>query len=395
MRPRPCWIEIRTRSLEDNYRYLKSLAPPDAELLLILKSDAYGHTLELCAPALARAGARWIAVTSLEEGISARSLCPDLRVMVIGGVVPGQGTDLVKHGLTAVVWEPAQLEDLAAAARAAGVGPVSLPVHVEIDSGMSRQGVNLDGLHAVLSHFAPDSPLRLEGVMTHLYAADEANGVATHSQLGRLQQALAQVEAAGLYPDWLNVGQSAALLSSAGHDIIALAARHGMKPMIRPGLALYGLAPHFEPRIEEAQPEETKAANAHLRPVLTWKTEAVSIRSIGVGEVVGYNGTFIATEPMRLALLTVGYADGLFRNLGNRFSLLVRGQRAPIVGRISMDHTVIDVTEIPDVAAGDEVVIIGSQGGETITAYDHADAAGTIPWEVITRISSRIQRIAV
>ena len=394
MKTRPCWIEIRTRALSDNFHFLKSLAPADAELLVILKSDAYGHSLEICAPALAAAGAKWMAVTSLEEGITARALCSGVRVMVIGGVVPGQGTELVKHDLTAVVWEPAQLDDLAVAARATGLGPASLPVHVEIDTGMSRQGASVEGLGAVLGHFAPDSPLRLEGVMTHLYAADESNGVATHAQMERLQQALAQVEAAGLYPDWLNVGNSAALLSGTNQDIVALASRHGMKAMIRPGLALYGLVPRFEPA-DEAQPEKVTASSAHLEPVLTWKTEVIGLRDINPGDVVGYNGTFVATESLRLALLTVGYADGLFRNLGNRFSLLVRGQRAPIVGRVSMDHTVIDVTEISDVVEGDEVVIIGSQGNETITAYDHADAAGTIPWEVLTRISSRIQRVAV
>jgi alanine racemase len=393
MQTRPCWIEIRTRALQDNYRFLKSLAPADAELLVILKSDAYGHSLDICAPALISAGVKWIAVTSLEEGIAGRALCPGTRVMVIGGVVPGQGAELVKHDLTAVVWEQAQLADLEAAARAAGVGPSSLPVHVEIDTGMSRQGVSVEGLPTVLAHFAPDSPLRLEGIMTHLYAADESIGTATNVQLTRLQQALAQVEEVGLYPDWLNVGQSAALISGTNQQIAALAARHGMKPMIRPGLALYGLAPRFEP-VEE-QPADVVAASAHLTTVLTWKTRVISLREIEAGDVVGYNGTFVATESMRLALLTVGYADGLFRNLGNRFSLLVRGQRSPIVGRVSMDHTVVDVTDIPEIAAGDEVVIIGSQAGETITAYDHADAAGTIPWEVLTRISSRIERIAV
>lgn len=394
MKTRPCWIEIRTRALQENFAYLKSLAPADAELLTILKSDAYGHSLEICAPALARAGANWIAVTSLEEGITARELCPDVRVMVIGGVVPQQGTELVKHQLTPVVWERSQLEDIEAAARAAGLGPQSVAVHVEIDTGMSRQGVQVDGLPAVLAHFAPDSSLRLEGVMTHLYAADETNGFATHAQLGELQQALAHVEAAGLYPDWLNVGNSAALISGTRNEIVALACRHGMKPMIRPGLALYGLAPRFEPE-SDGQPADVIAISKHLQPVLDWKTEVIGLRSIEAGDVIGYNGTFVATEPMRLALLTVGYADGLFRNLGNRFSLLLRGQRAPIVGRVSMDHTIVDVTDISDASEGDEVVIIGSQGGETITAYDHADAAGTIPWEVITRISSRIQRIAI
>jgi len=136
-----------------------------------------------------------------------------------------------------------------------------------------------------------------------------------------------------------------------------------------------------------------------LQPVLEWKTRVIGVREIPAGSVVGYNGTFVATEPMRLALLAVGYADGLDRRLGNRFSLLLHGMRAPLVGRVSMDQTVIDVTEIPGVAPGDEVVILGAQkgsdGAETITAFDHAEATATIPWEVFTRIGARVPRIGV
>ncbi|HEX4756760.1 MAG TPA: alanine racemase [Terracidiphilus sp.] len=395
MQMRPCWVELSIRSLKANFIFLSSLAPSDTEILSILKSDAYGHSLEICAPAVVRAGARWIAVTSAEEGIAARALCPDVRVMVIGGVLPGQGPAIVQHALTAVVWELSQLDDLEAAARAAGMRPASLPVHLEIDTGMSRQGASLDGFPPLLARFALDSPLKLEGVMTHLFAVDEIGSPITQDQLARLQQALALVEAAGLYPDWLNVGNSATLLSSLSSDLTALAARHGMKVMLRPGLALYGIAPRFYPENDPQEPAALASARAQLQPVLTWKTRVISLRNIPAGALVGYNGTFVASEPMRLALLTAGYADGIFRSLGNRFSFLVRGQRAPLVGRISMDHAVIDVTEIPGVEPGDEVVILGTQGSETVSAYDHADVAGTIPWEVFTRIAARVRRIAV
>ncbi len=395
MHTRPCWVEIRTRSLEDNYRFLESLAPPDAELMAILKSNAYGHSLAQCAPAVVRAGARWIGVTSVEEGVAARALCPQTRVMVIGGVVPGQGSAIVEHGLTAVVWEPEQLDDLESAAHAARLRAGSLPLHLEMDTGMSRQGASLEGLASLLARFVPESPLKLEGVMTHLFAADETDGQITQAQLARLQEALAKVEAAGLYPDWLSVGNSAALLGDLGGAISALAARHGMKAMLRPGLALYGVLPRFDPQFEAEGPAPLTSARSRLQPVLTWKTAVISVRNIAAGAVVGYNGTFVATEPMRLALVTAGYADGLDRCLGNRFSLLVRGQRAPLVGRVSMDHAVLDVTEIPAVESGDEVVILGTQGNETITAYDHADASGTIPWEVFTRIGARVRRVAV
>jgi alanine racemase len=168
-----------------------------------------------------------------------------------------------------------------------------------------------------------------------------------------------------------------------------------MKAMIRPGLALYGLVPAYSPEFKDGEPESLKSARAGLKPVLAWKSAVVGVRSIETGAVVGYNGTFVATEPMRLALIAAGYADGLDRRLSNRLSLLVHGQRAPLVGRISMDQAVLDVTEIPDVAAGDEVVILGTQGDESISAFDHATATGTIPWEVFTRIGARARRVAV
>jgi alanine racemase len=395
MQTRPCWVETSIRSLEENFQFLQSLAPPDAELMAILKADAYGHSLALCARAVVRAGARWIAVTSVEEGVAARALCPDTRIVVIGGVVPGQGATVVEHRLTAVVWESAQLDDLEAAARSAGLKPGALPIHLEIDTGMSRQGASLEVLPSHLVRFSPSSPLRLEGIMTHLFAADESTGEATQSQLGELQKALEIVEAGGLYADWLNVGQSSVLLTADSAAIANLAARHGMKALLRPGISFYGIAPRFFPEFASDAPSALIAARSALKPVLSFKTAVISVRAIPAGAVVGYNGTFVASEPMRVALVTAGYADGLSRLLGNRFSLLVRGQRAPLVGRVSMDHAVIDVTEIDGVKAGDEVVIIGTQGQETITAYDHADATETIPWEVLTRIAARVPRIAV
>ncbi|MGB7548586.1 MAG: alanine racemase C-terminal domain-containing protein, partial [Terracidiphilus sp.] len=159
--------------------------------------------------------------------------------------------------------------------------------------------------------------------------------------------------------------------------------------------ALYGLVPHYDPRFEPQEPPALAQARHRLQPVLSWKSKVVSVRSVPAGAVVGYNGTFVATEPMRLALVAAGYADGLDRRLGNRFSLLVGGARAPLAGRISMDQAVLDVTEIPEVAPGDEVVILGAQGGESITAFDHARASETIPWEVFTRIGPRVARVAV
>ncbi len=406
MTTRPSWVEIRTRALEANFRFLAGLASPHAELLAIVKANAYGHSLALCAPAVVRAGAKWLGVTSVEEGIVARALCPDARVLIIGGVFPGQAAAAIQFQLTPVAWETWQLDELLAAARAAGAQPGSLPIHLEIETGMSRQGAGPNDLAAILARFGPGSPLRLEGVMTHLFAADEADGRVSQEQLARLDEAMSRISAAGLFAEWLNVGASATLLAGKAATVADLAARHGMKAMLRPGLALYGLIPRFDPAFGApgdpsslAEPTSLAAARTALRPVLTWKATVAGVRSVAAGATVGYNATFVATEPMRLALVSAGYGDGLTRSLGNRFSLLVRGQRAPLVGRVSMDQIVLDVTEIPGVAPGDEVVILGAQGSEsgneTITAFDHADAAATIPWEIFTRIAARVPRVSV
>jgi len=392
---RPCWAEIRTRALEENFRFLASVAAPHAELLAIVKCNAYGHSLALCAPVVVSAGAKWLGVTSVEEGIVARALCPDARILVIAGVFRNQSAAAIQFQLTPVAWEPWHLDELRAAARAAGAAPESLAVHLEIDTGMSRQGVSPDQLAAVLTRFGPASPLRLEGVMTHLFAADEADGEVTRDQLARLDEALSRISSAGLFAEWLNVGNSAALLAGQAQTIGDLAARHGMRALLRPGIALYGVLPEFDPPFAPPEPPMLGAARSALKPVLSWKATVVGVRSIAAGATVGYNGTFVATEPMRVALVSAGYGDGLDRWLGNRFSLLVRGERAPIVGRVSMDQTVLDVTEIAGVEAGDEVVLLGSQGGESITARDHAAATDTIPWEVFTRIAARVPRRAI
>jgi alanine racemase len=398
MPKRPCWVEISTDSLANNYRILAEGCAGEGaspvELLAIVKADAYGHGLALCAPAAVRAGARWLGVTSVEEGAAARGYCDeagfrDVQILVIGGAFPGQGGAAIAHRLTPVVWDAWQLEELEGAARAADCAAGSVAVHLELDTGMSRQGVGAGELDAVLERFGEGSRLRLTGLMTHLYAADESDGAVTRGQFALLERMAARVFGAGFRPEWLHVGNSAAVLAGeALEELRAVCGRFGMRAMARPGLALYGLAPEFLPE----EPLAVREVRGRLRRVLEWKTRVVSLLSVEAGGVVGYNGTFMATEPMRLALLAVGYADGLRRELSNRGRVLVRGQRAPIVGRISMDQTVVDVTEIPGVVAQDEVVLLGWEGGEEITAEEHARWAATIPWEIFTGIAARVAR---
>lgn len=398
---RPCWVEIRARSLEDNFRFLREIAPPVAELLAIVKADAYGHSLGLCAPAAVRAGARWLGVTSVEEGVAARRLCPDTQILVMGGIFAGQGSAALAHRLAAVAWQLDQFDELEAAAQLAGARPGSIPIHLEIDTGMTRQGANPDteALTPLLARFTPASPLRLQAVMTHLYASDDSTGTTTADQLAQLDRAMSIVRASGLRPEWLSVGATAARLGPEAALIATLAARWELTPMLRPGLALYGIPPRYQPPFA-SMPPHLGQAEERLQPVLTWKTRLETVRAVPTGTQIGYNGTFVATEPMRVALLPAGYADGLDRRLGNRFHVLVRGQRAPLIGRISMDQSVVDVTEISGVEPGDEVVLLGSQAlgsraENTISVFDHAEVCGTIPWEIFTRIGARVPRIAV
>lgn len=372
--------------------------------MAVVKADAYGHGLALCAPAAVSAGAQWLAVATMPEALQARAIASgsseEARILAIGGVLPGWGAEAIGSRITPSVWTLEQLDELEIAARAAGLRSGAFPVHLEIDTGMSRQGVGLDSnrdeLARILARFKESSPLYVEAVMTHLYASDESDGERSARQFERLEEALGMVRsvpecAARL--EYLSAGASAALMGADAEAVAALAQKFELRPMFRLGLALYGIAPCSACSADSEAPKAQLPGR--LAPVLAWKTRVVSLREISAGTEIGYNGTFVATEPMRLALISAGYADGLDRRLGNRFGLLVRGERAPIVGRVSMDVAVLDVTEIAGVETGDEVVILGTQDGESISAWELAEASETVPWEVLTGIGARVPRMNV
>jgi alanine racemase len=402
---RPCRAEIDLFALAHNLQRLQRVAA-NATLAAIVKSDAYGHSLALCAPAAFRAGAQWLAVTSTDEALAAVRACSrepgfspsSPRILVLSGPFSGDGEAVASHGFTCSVWQRDQLEELQRGARA--TARTGIPIHLEIDTGMNRQGVAADDLAALLSTLHAFPALGLDGIMTHLYAADEGDHLATDQQLQRLETSLLVIgdwvaTTGADRPTWLSVGSSAALLDgSVLERLTAMSAAHRLRLLLRPGLALYGIAPEFDPL-----PGPDAAMDAvldELRTVLRWTTRITALRHIAAGEVVGYNGSFRASQPMRLALVAAGYADGLSRLLSDRGHALVAGQQAPYAGRISMDQAVLDVTAIPEerVGIGDEVVLLGSQGQSSVTAQDHARWAETIPWEVFTSISSRVARFA-
>jgi alanine racemase len=407
---RPVWAEISRARLLHNFGLLQQLASPDIRLTAVVKANAYGHGATLCAPWLAAAGAEWLGVTSVEEGVAVRAVCPTQRILVMSGLWQGEAEAILEHCLTPVVWEPFHLDLLARTAHNAKLPPQSLPVHLEIDTGMSRQGAAHGRLlEAILPQLFAPSPLRLEGVLTHFHSPDELDSPVTRDQIAAFATAVDTIFAAGLKPALLHAGNSTSLLTGHGLDTLrALAARHRAQLMLRPGLALYGYAPSIGPMASSqmdkdwssgTEPQsgagEGPAGQENFHPVLSLKSRIVSLRTIAAGATAGYNGTFRAAHPSRLALLPIGYADGLSRLLSNRGHALIRGQRAPIAGRISMDQTILDVTAIPEAALGDEAVLLGEQSTERITAEDLATLCQTIPWEILTSISARVPRVAV
>lgn len=386
--------EISRSRLIANFEQLRTLAgrTSGCGLLAVVKANAYGHGISFCAPWLVEAGAGWLGVTSVVEGAAVRRLCPEAKILVMCGLEPGDETDLLDARLTATVWDPRHLEILAGAAQRCGMTAGSVPVHLEIDTGMSRQGVGFEEpvLAKILERLRAVSALRLDGAFTHFASPEILDSNQSAEQMSRFAEAVRQISTAGLRPSYIHAGNSTTLLGGQQMDALAgLANSIGVGLLVRPGLALYGYAQSFTGGCP--QPNRSVA----LQPVLAWKTILTSLRNVRAGTRVGYDGTFTAPSEMKLGLLPVGYADGLNRKLSNRGYVLVRGEIAPIVGRISMDLTVVDLSGIPGAVAGDEVVILGRQGSRCITADDHARWAETISYEILCAIGARVLRVAV
>ncbi|HEY6414011.1 MAG TPA: alanine racemase [Edaphobacter sp.] len=378
------WVEVSERRLTANYRLLAETAGADVSVLGVVKADAYGHGAEVCAPVLARAGAEWLGVTDPAEGVTVRRALgtAQLKVLVMSGLLEDEAVAVVRHSLTPVVWNKQQMEWLAEAVDRCGAPP--LGVHLEIDSGMARQGIAAgEELQDLLVWLSAQQKIVLDGVMTHFASAEVTGSAQTLEQQGRFEDAMWLIEDAGVRPAWVHAGNSSTL-DNAGDStqsvgwLRTLAAGCGARTMVRSGLGLYGYCLPIEG--EGCIPQVRNG----LLPVMTWKTRVIGVRDVGIGETIGYNATFVAPRPMRLALLPVGYADGLRRELSGSNAIagawmMVRGQRAPIVGRVSMNLTIVDVSAIADVAVGDEVVVLG----DGVTADDHARLARTIAYEIV------------
>ena len=399
------WIEICEGRLSGNYRALLEAGGGDLPVLAVVKANAYGHGLEVCAPVLVRAGAQWLGVEDVEEGVALRGhlaaagIAVELqpRILIMGGSLPEDAGALVEHGLTPVVWSVEQLESLAAAVEAGGLG-VRFPVHLEVDTGMARQGAQVGSkLDGVLLWFALNSAVRLEGVMTHFASTEVALCEQTSRQRELFERGMAAVAEGGLRPELVHVGNSSMIdncmaAEGEGSSVMWLrgvAARAGILAMVRAGIGLYGYCLEIEGEAEAAS-----LVRKRLQPVMAWKASVLGVRDLEAGDTVGYNGTYVAERPMRVALVAAGYANGLRRELSGPTGLhggwvMVHGRPAAILGRVSMNLTVVDVSGIDGVAMGDEAVLLG----DGVTAEDHARLAGTISYEILCGVRGRARLV--
>ncbi|MFN8422025.1 MAG: alanine racemase [Anaerolineae bacterium] len=367
---RPTWLEIDLGAIADNTRALKAGAG-GAQLMAVIKADAYGHGALRVARTVLRNGADRLGVACLAEAAALRREGIDAPILVLGWTPAWQARDAVGLDAALAVYDMASARALDEAGRDLGR---TVAVHVKVDTGLHRLGLPPGDAPDFLRALRGLPRLVVEGVFTHLAVADEAappSRAATDAQLAAFRGLLDALDAAGLRPPIAHAANSAAVLGRADAAF----------DMVRPGIALYGLAPSADVGL------------GALRPALSWKTQVAQVHDLAPGEAVGYGRTWTAARPSRVATIPVGYADGFRRGPQRWRHVLVREAEAPLVGRVSMDQAAVDVTDIADVRTGDEVVLIGRQGARTLSAETAAEWLGTINYEVVSQILARVARV--
>jgi alanine racemase len=382
------WAEIDLRALIDNYRALCSLLEPPLvsaakntpirnpqsairnRLIPVIKADAYGHGAVPVARALLGAGAQVLAVAMVEEGIALRDAGIAAEILVLEGAWPGQEGETLRWRLTPSIHST---EGVARLERAAREAEAQVRVHLNLDTGMSRLGVPWEGVDPVLEALARTDRVILDGTFSHLACAEEEDQSFTREQIRRFHHVVARVRARGLNPGELHLANSAGLLF---HPELR-------SQSARPGIALYGYAP---------SPARCSIA---LQPVMSLKSTVYHVHTLAQGTSVGYNRLFVAPRATRAATLPIGYADGYRRSLAGQANAIVRDRMVPVLGSVNMDLIVIDITDVPEVMEGDEVILLGSSAGGCVDAAAWAGMLGTNPYEVLCGIGPRVPRIYV
>ena len=373
---RPTWAEVSLSTLRQNFRLLRKHVGSGVSICAVVKADAYGHGATPCAQALEEEGALWLGVTSLDEAIPLRDAGIRARILLMTGFWRGEEEEIVRLQLTPTVWEPGQVKLLEKAAASLGVKHA---VHLKIDTGMGRLGVTPEELPRVCAALKSSPHLELEGLSTHLASSEVLDAPSVEEQLTRFSKADRLLHSEGLRPALVHAANTSAMISRS----------QTWYNMVRPGLALYGYYLPFERAGREVSGSGLRLP---VKPVLTWKTRILSLRDVQANQALGYGGTYVTKAPARVAALPVGYADGLNRQISANGRVIVRESYAPILGRISMDLTLVDVTGLNGVSVGDEVILLGSSDGLSVDAREHAQLAKTIPYEILCNISKRVPR---
>jgi len=374
---RPTWADVSLATLRQNFRTVQKHIGTNVTVCAVVKADAYGHGALECSRALESEGARWLGVTSLDEAIPLRDAGIAANILLMTGFWRGEESEIVRSRLTPTVWEPWQIESLDQAA--AGLGVKQHPVHLKVDTGMGRLGVAVDQLPMLLSTLEKSPNLFLQGLSTHLAASEVMDAPSVSEQEYHFQQALQFVKGAGMRPSLVHMANTGAVISR----------RETWNTMVRPGISLYG---YYLPFQRAGREVSGGTLRLPVKPILTWKTRILSLRDFGANHALGYNGTYVTKASAHVAVLPVGYADGYNRQLSNRGRVILREHYAPIVGQISMDLTLVDVTGIPGVSVGDEVILLGNGAGLSVDALEHAELANSTPYEILCNISKRVPR---
>ncbi|HZS09592.1 MAG TPA: alanine racemase [Blastocatellia bacterium] len=372
---RPTWAEISLPALAHNYRTIKNHVGRQVQVMAVVKADAYGHGAVECARTLEDEGADWFGVALVEEGAGLREAGVTRPIFCLGGFWHGQAEDVVAHDLTPSIFRLDSAEELNATACEAGR---VAGFHLKVDTGLGRLGIQMNEVAEFARALRQFSNLRFEGLWTHFADADAADPAYTDAQIAKYYEALRIVRAEGFDPVVQHLANSPGL--HAHHRALGT--------MVRAGATLYGLkrdvlAPSPEP--------------LDVRPVMSLHSRIILLKTVPAGASLGYGRTFTTGRESRIATIAIGYADGLRRAHSNNGRVIVRSQQgsgfAPIVGRVSMDLTLLDVTDVPGVATGDEVILIGEADGLRISAEDVAEQIGTISYEVVTSVSARVPRV--
>lgn len=367
---RPTWAEIDLRALQQNYQILKDWLSHGTSLMAVVKANAYGHGSVACASALEAIGADWLGVALPEEAFELRAGGITRPIFCLGGFWKGQSARIVAEGITPAAFRLDAIEELDVAGRAAGR---IVDYHLKIDTGMGRLGLPFGEVAELAPRLAEFRHARLTGLLTHFAEADGVDRSFTELQIARFNQVARQLEEAGFRLEWCHLANSA--------GIHAHPTSHGT--LARAGATLYGLTRDVL---------APSPAAPLLSPVMSLHSRIVMLKRVPTGTPLGYGRSFVTTRESLIATLPIGYADGLRRAFSSNGEVLLRDAKAPIVGRVSMDLTIIDVTGIEGVEVGDEVVLLGTQGTNRITAEDLAAAIGTISYEIVTGIGPRVPR---